>query len=201
MLRKNRRKKRFELPNGEVNVISLMDILTTMLFFLLVLASFANLSVVKSKSLVQGEPDEKPKPTFTLEIKVLDDKKAELFLGPIDKIDVYNRKNLESYLRKRFKGNPKVGYTRTLASANPERLRNWIQKILMKIKVGFPFENKVVISFSDNIDYQNMIHTISMARSIADGEDSIEVLSQNGRMENSRVLFPQVIVAEVQGGS
>ena len=201
MIRKGRRKKRFPLPQGEVNIISLMDILTTMLFFLLVLASFANLSVVKSKSLVQGEPDEEPKPTFALEIKMVNDKTAELFLGPIEKLDVQNRKELETYLRKRFKGNPKTGYSRRIGSASNERLNDFLQKILVYIKKGFPFENKVVVSFSDTITYQEMIDTIGTVRQLSEKEDSFEFVNLNGRRELSRVLFPEVIVAELQGDS
>ena len=199
MIRKGRRKKRFPLPQGEVNVISLMDILTTMLFFLLVLASFANLSVVKTKSLVQGSPEEDPKPTFALEVKIINDKAAEIFLGPIDKLEVQNRKSLEQYLRKRFRGNSKTGYSRTLRSGDNERLNAWLQKILVFIKKGFPFENKVVISFADSINYQDMIDTITTVRQLSDKEDAFEYVSLQGRKELSRVLFPEVIIAELQG--
>ncbi len=199
MIRKGRRKKRFPLPQGEVNVISLMDILTTMLFFLLVLASFANLSVVKTKSLVQGSPEEDPKPTFALEVKIINDKSAEIFLGPIDKLEVQNRKSLEQYLRKRFRGNSKTGYSRTLRSGDNERLNAWLQKILVFIKKGFPFENKVVISFADSINYQDMIDTITTVRQLSDKEDAFEYVSLQGRKELSRVLFPEVIIAELQG--
>ena len=199
MIRKGRRKKRFPLPQGEVNVISLMDILTTMLFFLLVLASFANLSVVKTKSLVQGSPEEDPKPTFALEVKIINDKSAEIFLGPIDKLEVQNRKSMEQYLRKRFRGNSKTGYSRTLRSGDNERLNAWLQKILVFIKKGFPFENKVVISFADSINYQDMIDTITTVRQLSDKEDAFEYVSLQGRKELSRVLFPEVIIAELQG--
>ena len=85
-LKKSKRKEKFKLPMVEVNVISLMDILTTMLFFLLVFASFANYSIVKSSALVKGDPSETNKPTFTLEVRMLSDKSAQVWLGSINKL-------------------------------------------------------------------------------------------------------------------
>ena len=192
------RRKKYRLPQVEVNIISLMDILTTMLFFLLVFASFSNFSVLRSTALVQGTPSDSEKPTFTLEVRMKSKKFIQVWIGPIDGLKMVNGKKFRRYLSSRYRGNAKTGYTRNIISRNPEKLLSKLQKLLVPIKKAFPHESRVVLSISDNVEYQQMIDTIGTLRQVGGSGKAFELEDLIGKKELTRVLFSQVIVAELQ---
>lgn len=196
-LKKSRRKKN-PLPQVEVNIISLMDILTTMLFFLLVFASFANYSVLKSTALVRGQPAAEDKPTFALEIRMKSKNLVQVWLGPIEGLKIMDEKNFRRYMGGRYQGSAQSGYTRDISHKDPKELVAKLQEVLVPIKRAFPHEMRAVLSLSDQIEYQQMIDMISGLRQLNDGGQAFEVENFLGKKEMTRVLFSQVIVSEMK---
>lgn len=201
MLRKKKKSNKHELPVVEVNVVSLMDILTTLLFFLLLVASFTKYSVVDATALPPSDSSETDKkPTFTLEIAFTDGKSASIWLGPVQKLKMVDSNQLISYMNGRFTGNAEKGYFKKITAKNSSQLVQRIQEVLIRIKKSFPHELKAVATFKDQVDYQELIDFVSGIRSLPNSHSGYRYEDLIGKKGLSRVLFPQVIMAEYQAG-
>jgi hypothetical protein len=196
MLRKKIRKGP-KLAPTEVNIVSLMDILTTLLFFILMVTSFSNFSIMSASPLTSGAPQDDDKNVFALEIERRTPTRATIWLGATDGLSITNKKSFKRYMRRRFSGSPKKGYRKYLSARTPDKLLEKLSKILIKIKQSFPTENNAVVSFRDKITYQHMINTIASVRSLGESAKAFSV--KNGiKSIKSRVLFPSAIIAEAK---
>jgi biopolymer transport protein ExbD len=195
MLRK--KKKKHTLPQVEVNIISLMDVLTTLLFFILMVTSFTKYSVLDASSMSSGEPSDDKKNVFSLKITINNKKSSVVYLGPVRGVKMVNEKALFRFLRRNgFKGNQDAGFTRKIWGKDYEKNLKRMQKYLIGIKKAFPHEFKAVLALSDKVEYQKMIDAMSKLRTLGDEEDAFVYETLVGQKEKTRILFPQVIIAE-----
>jgi biopolymer transport protein ExbD len=186
------------LPPEELNIVSLMDILTTMLFFLILFASFSNFAVLKGSSLVSssaGPTD--PKPVFTLKVHMKSEKSFEVWLGPTTGIKTLVD---AGKLNRAFggNGNPSSGYTKNLSSADPKNALKQLRNTLAFIKMAFPHDTKVVLAVNDNVNYQAVINAMSSVRTMEESEEAFPVKTLLGQQEKTKVLFPEVILSEAK---
>ena len=203
MLRKSARFKQ-ELPAGEMNVVSLMDILTTLLFFLLVAASFTHISGIDATGfltnyLAVDNPNRKP--TFTLQVALINDRKASILIGSLDGLKITDQEALLAYLKGQYQGEPAHGFTRTVEAADFKALLTEVQRSLVQIKKSFPSEFAAIAAFSDGVTYQQMIDSMAAIRSLDEKEQGFEVVNAVGKREKTKVLFPTVIVSEWSEGA
>lgn len=193
-LKKSKPKK--TLPSPDVNITSLMDVLTTLIFFIIMMASFNNFLSVPASPLHSGKPSEaEQKPVFTLKIAVVSDTTAKIFIGPTQELDVTERGQFEKYMRAQFSNNG-AGHTRTVTEKSKEKLLSKLQDILSKIKESFPNETRAVVAFTNRITYQTTIDAISAVRSLAPDKSAVQLNSGLGQSAKTRVLFPEVIISE-----
>jgi biopolymer transport protein ExbD len=193
MLRKKKNKHR--LPAAELNIISLMDILTTLLFFILMVMTFTKLSILGGSSLKSGvaSEEDKDKQVFSLKVTIEGEKKATIFLGPINKLKMVDQRNLYRFLNRKYKGSPTRGYRKTIWGKNSKQLFKRIQDATAGIKKGFPHENKVVVAIGDGVKYQTMIDAMAAMKQHREAQTLVNLL---GQKEKSRILFPEIILAE-----
>src|SRR5690606_39104192 len=83
---------------------------------------------------------EEDKPVFTLEVIVLDDKTARVWLGPLKGLKFREEKELLGYLKKRYRGDFESGYSREIKARNFNQLMADVQEALIPIKRSFPSE-------------------------------------------------------------
>lgn len=192
------RRGKLGLPAAEVNVVSLMDILTTLLFFLLLVSSINEFSIVRATSLPPAVGDaSEPKPTFALQVTVTGPNSANVFLGAIEKLSAINAKQLEKYLiSSGYTGNAKAGFLRKLKLRQANLLLPKIQKDLIEIKKSFPHEGKAVISFGGRVQYQQIIDSITAVRTLGEKQQAYELTDISGGKQSTKVLFPQVLISE-----
>lgn len=183
------------LPPEELNIVSLMDILTTMLFFLILFASFSNFAVLKGSALVSSSTPGDPKPVFTLKIHLKSEKNIEVWLGPTTGIKTLVD---EGKLNRAFNGNGSAsrGYTKNLSSPDPKNLLKQLRNTLAFIKMAFPHDTKAVLAVNDNVSYQGVITTMTSVRTMDEKDEAFTVKTLLGQTEKTKVLFPEVILSE-----
>lgn len=192
----HKKKRKHGLPPVEVNIVSLMDILTTLLFFILMAMSFSNFSIMEAEALLAGKPSDQKKNVFALRVVINSPRYATIQLGPIEGLKVPNKGWFYAYLNRNYSGNPKVGYFRKLYAKDINKLMSKVQNILKSIKKGFPHEHKVVVAFRDRIKYQDMIQAMNEVQTLPDFKEAFEITTLIGTKEKTRVLFPSVVLAE-----
>lgn len=199
-----KKKNKHQLPDGDVNVTSLMDILTTLLFFILMVMSLQNFSVMESTSLLSTESDsEDNKPVFTLQITISDEKNGSIFVGPTAELEkkMVDKKRFYAFMSNNFKGDAKNGFYKNVASMDYKKLLYSIQRVLIGVKKGFPSELKAVASFTDKVSYQQMIDSLTAIRELSPEDDAVVYrLPVTNEKELTKVLFPQIIIAEENTG-
>jgi len=199
-LRKRKIKK--ELPAPEINITSLMDVLTTLIFFIIMMANFNQFMVLNANPLQTGKNSETDKkPVFTLKVAIIDDRTAKLWLGPIAQLPMVNPEQNVKYLKSRFSGSVQTGFNRIIKEPSSEKLLSTLQDVLSYIKKAFPHETKAVVAFTDRIEYQLTIDVIAAVRSLSEDKTALEVVNLLGKKENTKVLFPEIIVAEWSEGA
>ena len=183
---------------GELNVVSLMDILTTLLFFLLLAASFTKRASLDASGFISNKSfaEREKKPTFTLEVIVQDEKNATLWLGPLTGLRVARESELLKHLSAQFQGTSETGFTRKVAAADIKALTAQIQAELVPIKMSFPDELGAVIAFTDRVGYQTMVDAIAAVKSLGDKQEGITVKNAIGQTEHTKILFPQLVISE-----
>src|SRR5438874_2353928 len=82
MQRKRHGRGRIHLPGNEINIVPLIDILTTILFFLIVAAGFAHFSVVPGESAAPGSSQD-GHPQFSLQVMMPTAGKLNVWVGPL----------------------------------------------------------------------------------------------------------------------
>jgi biopolymer transport protein ExbD len=196
-MRLKKRQFKLTLPAGEINVVSLMDILTTLLFFLLIVASFSHLSFVEGTGLVnQPQSAANNLPKFALEVIFNSPTTATVWLGPLNGLNVNEPAQFEQFLQTQFQAKGNEGFIKKLTGTDSQNLIAQIQQTLIPIKRGFPDQLSVVAALSDQIPYQQMIDSVSGIRSLGEKQESIDLTDSQGRREKTKVLFPQVIISE-----
>ncbi|MBF0312671.1 MAG: biopolymer transporter ExbD [Oligoflexia bacterium] len=179
-------KRKALFPLTEVNVVSLMDIMTTLLFFLILMASWTHFSSMKSKAAASATSNNE-KHKFSLAVVLVDRKNIEVHLGKIDKLEVTNTEALANYLAQNFSGNAKAGYKQKITSASTsqseeEQWKEMLKKLhasIKAIKSSFPTEDGASLVIANNIIYQDII-------------SAMEVISS----EKTLALFPDITLQE-----
>ena len=195
-------KKRFQLPVNDVNVVPLMDILTTMLFFLVLMASISDYSVLSADAeLNNTASQEEQKPRFELAMWVKNSTTIELHLSAIAKLKVIEKENLIKTLSTRhFSGNENGGYKKIFVNKDHQKLNNDLQQDLILIKKSFPHELRVTLVVEDNIKFQNIIDFMSTVTETNSENGEFEMENFLGKREKTRVLFPEVALREMGKG-
>jgi biopolymer transport protein ExbD len=198
MLLKKRAFK-LHLPQGEMNVVSLMDILTTLLFFLLTMAAFTRLGGLEGQGLLNNyltaESTDK-KPVFTLQVVFHTPQKASIWLGPIADLRPNSPEELSKSLRSTWQGDEARGFMKDVQAVDWATLLASVQKELLPVKRGFPSELGAVAAFTDAMSSQQMIDAMASLRSLPEKEAPIDVINAVGQPERTRVLFPALILSE-----
>ena len=195
-----KKKRRHGLPPEEVNIVSLLDILTTLLFFILMVMSFSNFSIMEAEALLAGKPSEQKKNIFALRVIIQNATLATIQLGAIEGLKIANQDSFYDYLKKNYSGSPQIGFFKKLNAKNHTDLLLKIQDTLVMIKKGFPHEHKIVLAFSDQVEYQNMVLAMNEVQSLSDKRDAFQITSLVGSKEKTRILFPSVVLSEASGG-
>ncbi len=198
MLGKRRRKH--SLPIVDVNVVPLMDILTTMLFFLVVMAGLSKFSVLFGGSDLPGiaeEQDKKPK--FAMELTIPDNKQMTIRIGALNGIKVIQKDRLLKHLDEKFSGSENSGFSKTIQAWSLKKMLSVLQTHLVKIKQSFPHEVRVSLIVSDKVDYQDIISVIAAVRGLPGEVDAFSVETFLGKTKNIKELFPDVIIRETGG--
>ena len=197
-MRLKRRPFKLSLPPGELNVVSLMDILTTLLFFLLIVASFSRLSVVSGFGIpsLLAETEDDNRPRFVLEVILKSPTQALIWLGPTTGLTIHHSKDLSAYLSKEFKGTDSTGFTRTVTAKDAESLLGEIQAAVVPIKRSFPTQTTAVVAIQDQVSYQTLVNAVAKLSSLDKKQPAFEIVNSDGEREMTKVLFPQVIVSE-----
>lgn len=197
-----KRKHKLKLPIVEVNIVSLMDIITTLLFFLILILGVTNYSILQASALSLGISSKKDnKPTFSLKVSLIHHRKAILHLGPIKGLKMIKATSFRRYMRKKFSGNPQKGYSKVLYGKNSNSLIKNIQKSLVRMKKAFPHEMKAVAVFSDKVKYQKFIDMVGAIRTLGPASKPFPLTNLIGQKEKTKVLFPEVIVSEWNEGA
>jgi len=194
------KKNKHKLTDVEVNTTSLMDIITTLLFFLVVISSVNKALTLDATSLSQGKPSTDEKQVFTLTLNFVNAKQAEFWIGPSDKLKIANYDSYVKFMNRFFAGSLSKGYGKKLVSSSKTELMRRIEKALIRIKKSFPGETKIVLGFSDNVLYEDMISIIEGVRSLDAYFKPFVMVNQLGQKEKTRVLFPEVVISEWQEG-
>lgn len=198
MLLKSNRKAKYHLPAGELNIVSLMDIITMLLFFLVAVVNLTKFAIIPATALPTGASAaaEKPKPTFALQVTVFNEATAYLWLGPIRGLRITNRNSLAALLQTGFRGNEELGYLKKLTAPAGKQIYAELQNHLVQLKLSFPSETKAVVAFTDTITYQQLIDAVETIRSLAPDRESFVASDIFGRPEKTRVLFPEILILE-----
>ena len=196
MLRKAKSRRRAALPKAEVNVVSLMDILTSLLFFLILFISFQQLTVIQATALPQGasEQDDQ-KPTFVLQVNFLNKKNAQIVLGPTKGLKMVEERKFVRRMRS-YRGRSQVGFLKKIRARNAKHLIQKIQKALIPIRQSFPHKNKITLAFSDQMTYQQIIDSMSGLKSLTANQKPFLQKNLLGKTEKTRVLFPEIMIME-----
>jgi len=191
--------------SGEMNVVSLMDILTTLLFFLLLSASFQSLSSLESSGFLSNKTvvdSTNKKPQFTLEVIFHSPTQASIWLGPLKGLHVMAQDDLVSMLKSSYQGSGgEEGFLRKFEGKDMPDLLAKVQDGLIPIKRSFPEELGAVIAFTDGIKYQEMVDAVTSVRSLGPKQEGFELRNLLGQRERTKVLFPSLVISEWSEGA
>lgn len=196
----HRKMRKINLPHGELNIVSLMDVLTTLIFFIIMMAGFGDFFSIPANPLEMGIPPKEKTPTFTLKVTAMSDNKISIWLGPVKDLKVQNQEELNELIHNSFKGSEKRGYTREITHTDNTEVLKETQKTLISLKKLFPYEMKAVVSIGSKVKYQGSVDTISKVRTLASEEEPIVLKNALGKEEKTRVLFPEIILSEWDDG-
>lgn len=191
-----KKKNKHPLPDGEVNVTSLMDIMTTLLFFILMVLSFNKVTIIDAFAPQSGAASDEKKKVFTLKVAYPEKGKVEIILGPLDELKIVDEGDLISFLQQGYKGNKSSGFRKTVSHKDPAKLQHLVREALKGIKRGFPHEHQVTLALSDKVVYQDMIYMMEALKTLPENE-ALNVKNLIGKHERTNVLFPQVVLVEI----
>ncbi len=181
-----KKKKKFVLPESEVNVVPLMDILTTMLFFLILMASTANFTIIKGSSTASGSSTTtaEEKPRFDLGILYKSPKRIEVFLGKTKGLEIADEKGFNNFRKKNLYAFQNIGHRKVL-TGTPETIFQKTQELIQGLKVYFPAEKKVTLALGDKIVYESIVQLMDKISKAQDPKGEIE-------------LFPEIVLQEIE---
>lgn len=196
----HKKMRKINLPMGELNIVSLMDVLTTLIFFIIMMAGFGDFFSIPTNPLEMGTPPKEKKPVFALKVTVMNEQKIAIWLGPVKDLEPQSRDELKELLSSSFVGNERRGYRREITHTDNNELLKELQKLLIKLKNHFPNEMKAAVSIGSQVKFQNSVDTISTVRTLASEEEPLTINNALGKPEKSRILFPEVIISEWEDG-
>jgi len=190
MLKKKKQSRKMELPHVEVNVIPMMDAMTTMLFFLVALVGASKFSVLEGMSPKQAQSQtDHDEAKFQLTIDLESPEKISMKIGPVSKTKgSVNLPDLLNHLESSFTGSESTGYKKSFKGNSIAELKSSVVAELILLKKTFPNEYGAVLQVSDAINYQQMIDVLGMIR------ESTPIPGKEGG-----ALFPQVSIREREG--
>lgn len=194
MLRK--KKNKHPLPEGEVDVTSLMDIMTTLLFFILMVLSFNKITIIDAFAPQAGVASEDQKKVFTLRVSYPERGKVEINLGPLDELKMVDESDLLTFLKGQYKGSKSSGFKKTITTRDPQKMKHLVREALKGIKKGFPHEYQVTLALSDKVVYQDMVYMMEALKTLPENE-AMDIKNLIGKHERTNVLFPQVVLVEI----
>ncbi len=194
MLRRKLRKN--SLPKIDINIVSLMDIMTTIIFFLIFMAGFSKFSILSAYSQPVGSgKDLEKKPKFTVSLEIAKPTKVRLNLGPMAGLKIVESDQFFSYLNQNFTGNQTSGYNRLLEARTEDELAVKIQSALIEIKKGFPHEETIRLVVADGITYQSVIHFMEVVREVPEGREPLHLKNLINQRKETRMIFPEISVS------
>lgn len=200
LLKKKRNTFKHPLPPMEINVVSLMDILTTLLFFLLLIATFSKLAIVPGHALSQqAAGTENSGDSFLLQVVFAKPEAAFLLLGPVQNLKAVKSSELRAYLKAQFRGNEEDGYIKKIESSSPKELIARIHLELKRLKESFPGETQAIAAFSPDFSYEMMVEALDQIRSLSPKEAKLQLKTLLGEKIETDILFPEVIISEWNG--
>jgi biopolymer transport protein ExbD len=197
----HKKMRKIHLPTGELNIVSLMDVMTTLIFFIIMMAGFGDFFSIPANPLEMGTPQKEKKPVFTLKVTVMSDQKIAVWVGPIKDLKVENKDELKELLHTSFMGNEYRGYRREITHTDNTELLKEVQKVLINLKKLFPNEMKAVVAIGGKVKYQGSVDTISTIRTLASEAEPLLLKNLLGKEEKTRVLFPEIVLSEWDDGS
>ncbi len=186
----SKKKKRFLLEQTEVNVVPLMDILTTMLFFLILMASTANYATLFGIG-NEGSGEQTDQVKFDLAIALHSDKKATIHLTDPAFLKPINQQELSQALGKRYSNSGQKILSRDFSAKSEAELLKKIQDDLLLIKKSFPMENRITLAIADGVKYQTMLSFMDAATQ-TDENNIFKLKDLIGRTRDNRQLFPEI---------
>lgn len=193
-----KKNKKIILEQSDVNVVPLMDILTTMLFFLILMASTANFSTLFATG-EEGSGTQKEEVKFDLAIALHNNKKATIHLTDPKYLKPLPG-DLVSTSRRRYKDSGNKVISREVRGKSPEELVQQLQKELTSIKRSFPLEENLTLAVDDKINYQDMINVMD-GITLLPVENEFNLTDQIGRTTKNRVLFPKIALRGLTNGN
>jgi hypothetical protein len=192
--------RKIQLPMGELNIVSLLDVLTTLIFFIIMMAGFGDFFSIPTNPLEMGTPPKEKKPVFALKVTIMNAEKIAVWLGPVKDLEPLNKEELKELLTSSFIGNERRGYRREITNTETGELLKELQKLLIKLKNHFPYEMKAAVAIGSQVKFQNSVDTISNVRTLASEEEPLNLMNPLGKHEKTRVLFPEIIISEWEDG-
>jgi biopolymer transport protein ExbD len=191
-----KRKNKHPLTESNVNVTSLMDIMTTLLFFILMVLSFNKLSIIDAFAPQSGVASDDQTKVFRLKVNFHEQGKVEINLGPLDELKMVDESKFLSFLDRNYKGSKSGGYKKTIVQKDSKKLKEQLHSALRDIKRAFPHEHQVTLALSDQVLYQQMIDVMEALKQLPQNEP-LELKNLIGKTEVTTVLFPQVVLVEI----
>ncbi len=191
-----RNKKRVLIEQGEVNVVSLMDVLTTMLFFLILMASATNFATISSESALVGKDSEDKKQRFDLVVSYSSTRRATILLGKFNELKAIDKDDFTKYVRRNYRSRSAIGFKKNLYAKSDEQLRDKIESELKRIKIAFPHETRVTLAVGNNIKYQQMIDMMQQLATTGENE-YFKSTNLIGQTRLIKTLFPDVTLQEI----
>lgn len=191
-----KRKRNVLIEQGEVNVVPLMDVLTTMLFFLILMASSANFTALLGKSDEVGAESTDKKQRFDLVIALESNRKAKIYFGNFYQLKMVESASFKKHMKRYFKHQGPTGHQKVIYAKNHEQLLEKIQTQLIRIKQAFPHEQKISFAVGNNIEYQKMIASMDSLTAVP-SDKSFRLENFIGQVRTARVLFPEISLQEI----
>lgn len=196
---KKKKSRKLLLEQSEVNVVPLMDILTTMLFFLILMASAANYATLFANG-EEGSGAQTNEVKFDLAIALHTSKKATIHLTDPSYLKPMNDGIMNKANRSKYRSSGNKVISREVQAKGPKELLYAIQSELTAIKKAFPLEDKLTLAVADNINYQEMLNTMDAITQLPDGKE-FSLTDPIGRTRKNRVLFPQIALRGLSNGN
>lgn len=186
----SKKNKKIILEQSEVNVVPLMDILTTMLFFLILMASAANYATLFGSG-QEGSGTATDQVKFDIAVALHHDKSATIHLTDPNYLKPINPDSMSAFIQKRYRSSGNKIISREFSAKDINDLARKVQEDLKVIKTHFPLEKNLTLAIADKVSYQQMLIMMDYITQTDEGK-TFKVTDQIGRERDYRELFPSI---------